>query len=97
MWGNLPCLIVESKTRHSKIHDLDQLCAMCSSFDAKFDELAKMCNALNIYGVQPRYPDEIYVDEGLVQIALQFAKDIKDFEPLANIRCELENNAEIFF
>ena len=44
------------------------------------------------YGVQPRYPDEIYIDEGLMRRALDFANQIKAFAPLQELRKNLEEN-----
>jgi len=73
-----------------KIHLLDKLCEMCSEYDDRFDEITKQCAVLTAYGVQPRYPDEIYVDKELMQQALSYAKLIKEFTPLAGIRQELE-------
>jgi len=40
--------------------------------------------------VQPRYPDEIYVDEGLMRQAHSCTKFIKEFLPLQMVRRELE-------
>ena len=73
-----------------KIHSLDKLCAMCSEHDISFDEITKQCATLTEYGVQPRYPDEIYIDEGLMKKALKYAKHIRDFAPLQAARSELE-------
>jgi predicted nucleotidyltransferase len=47
-------------------------------------------NGRQIYGVQPRYPDEIYIDEGMTQTALAYAEKIKSFPPLAAVRHTLE-------
>jgi len=73
-----------------KTHLLDKLCAMCSEHDIVFDEILKQCAALTEYGVQSRYPDEIYIDEGLTKKALEYAKQIKSFAPLKAVRSELE-------
>jgi len=40
--------------------------------------------------VQPRYPDETYLDEALMHRALLFAEEIKAFTPLANLRVEID-------
>jgi len=73
-----------------KIHLLDTLCEMCSEHDATFDEITKQCATLTAYGVQPRYPDEIYVDERLMKQAIEYARQIKAFAPLQAVRQELE-------
>ena len=69
-----------------KIHNLMILCEMCFKFDPVFESIATKCSALNAYGVQPRYPDEIHIDEELMRQALSYAKDIKNFAPLAAVR-----------
>ena len=45
-----------------KIHHLDKLCEMCSEYDIEFDKITTHCASLTGYGVQLRYPDEIYID-----------------------------------
>ena len=44
----------------------------------------------NPYGVQPRYPDEIEIDEWLTKLALRNAAEIKAFAPLQEARKVLE-------
>jgi len=83
-------LVFQGIEEPPKIHNLMALCDMCSESDPQFDDIVAKCNALNAYGVQPRYPDEIYIDDGRMQIALANAKEIKDFAPLAAVRQELE-------
>ena len=62
-----------------KTHNLSQLCMLCMSHNNRFAEIMKPCSALTPYGVQPRYPDEIHLDESLVQKALAYAQEIKSF------------------
>ena len=78
-----------------KTHNLMQLCAMCSTYDSQFDNIQNKCSTLTVYGVQPRYPDEIYIDEGLMQQALANAKQIRSFEPLMEVRQQLEQAAGV--
>ena len=73
-----------------KTHNLMQLCAMASSFNPHFDDIQEKCSTLTAYGVQPRYPDEIYIDESLMEQALDCAKQIRVFEPLSEARQQLE-------
>jgi hypothetical protein len=63
---------------------------MCSEYDNSFDNILRQCAALTEYGVQPRYPDEIYIDESLMIKSLEYARQIKDFAPLQAVRLELE-------
>ncbi|MCL2513237.1 MAG: HEPN domain-containing protein [Oscillospiraceae bacterium] len=72
-----------------KIHNLDTLCEMCEKYDEKFAEIKKPCNILTIYGVQPRYPDEMEIFEQDMKKALAYAEQMKAFEPLQAVRNEL--------
>ena len=62
---------------------------LCAQWNISFDEIISKCNALNPYGVQLRYPDEIEIDERLTKRALQNAAEIKDFLPLQKLRRSL--------
>jgi HEPN domain-containing protein len=73
-----------------KIHNLMALCASCSEKDIRFDRIVAKCNVLNAYSIQPRYPDEIYIDEAQMKKALLYAKEIKNFEPLVDCRNSLD-------
>jgi HEPN domain-containing protein len=73
-----------------KIHDLVNLNKKCSEFDSEFNNILDECEALTQFGVQPRYPDEIYIDETLMNLALEYAKRVKEFIPLQNVREELK-------
>ena len=46
-------------------------------------------STLNPYGVQPRYPDEIEIDERITKLALRNAAEIKGFAPLQELRTAL--------
>ena len=71
-----------------KTHNLDDLCELCSDFDEYFQEISGACNTLTVYGVQPRYPNEMEITENDMQNALNYARQIKDFAPLHAIRQE---------
>jgi HEPN domain-containing protein len=73
-----------------KIHNLMALCTSCSEHDNRFDTIVGKCNVLNAYAVQPRYPDEMYIDESQMKTALLFAGEIREFEPLADCRKNLD-------
>jgi HEPN domain-containing protein len=85
-------LVFSGTEEPPKIHNLMALCALCSESDDRFDSIVAKCNALNAYGVQPRYPDEIYIDETQMKRALTFANEIRTFSPLADCRLALEQN-----
>jgi len=73
-----------------KVHELDRLCAMCSEWDTRFDEINKQCSVLTAYGIQSRYPHEVEVDAYIMQKALDYTRQIKAFEPLTIVRQQLE-------
>ena len=73
-----------------KIHNLDVLCDMCEEYDEFFGEIQKPCSILTDYGVQPRYPHEMLIEEHHMEKALEYARQIKDFAPLAAVRQKLE-------
>jgi HEPN domain-containing protein len=74
-----------------RTHNLMVLCACCSEYAPCFDSIVAKCNALNAYGVQTRYPDEIYISEAQMRKALEFAREIKIFQPLADCRQALKD------
>lgn len=62
-----------------KIHDLDELCKLCSEYSDSFEDIADQCSDLTVYGVQPRYPMESMLEEQDMRQALTSAKAIQDF------------------
>ena len=75
-----------------KIHELDRLCDMCSEQDQSFAKIYDPCESLSDYGVQPRYPHEMHIEERHMKKALECARQIKDFAPMQAVRRELEKN-----
>ena len=75
-----------------KIHNLVTLCDMCEKFDSCFTEIIKQCSVLTLYGVQPRYPNEIIVENSDMKKALEYANQIKNFAPLMEVRNVLEGS-----
>ena len=86
-------LIYAGPEQPPKIHDLRQLRQLCLEYDEQFDSIADACEALTIYGVQPRYPDEIYLEDHHMKKALDYARQIQAFAPLQEVRKELEVEA----
>lgn len=62
-----------------KIHDLNELCKLCIRISDAFVSIADQCSDLTAYGVQPRYPMEVMLEEQDMQQALKSAKIIRDF------------------
>ena len=85
-------LIYKGITEPPKTHDLTNLNDMCQDIDKRFSEIERVCDILTRYGVQPRYPREIGVTVNDTQKALEYARQIRDFELLAKIRREVAHN-----
>ncbi len=62
-----------------KIHDLDELCKLCIEIEIEFQDIIDQCSDLTAYGIQPRYPAEINLEEQDLQQALKSAETIRDF------------------
>ncbi|MBM7583326.1 HEPN domain-containing protein [Caldicoprobacter guelmensis] len=62
-----------------KIHDLNELCKLCIKISDTFVSIADQCSDLTAYGVQPRYPMEVVLEEKDMRQALKSAKIIRDF------------------
>ncbi|MDR3314125.1 MAG: HEPN domain-containing protein [Oscillospiraceae bacterium] len=69
-----------------KMHDLIRLCELCMAQDPLFCALAPTCGFLTLYGIQPRYPHDLQIDDNIARLCLQYANQIKDFAPLAELR-----------
>jgi HEPN domain-containing protein len=73
-----------------KKHDLPFLCDLCVETDNRFGELSDICEFLTIFGVQPRYPNEIEVLDEDTKRALRDAQTVIGFFRKHNIVTELE-------
>jgi HEPN domain-containing protein len=62
-----------------KLHDLNELQKLCLNFTGTFKVIADQCSDLTAYGVQPRYPMELLLEEGDMRQALSSARAIRDF------------------
>ncbi|MDR1786974.1 MAG: HEPN domain-containing protein [Treponema sp.] len=62
-----------------RTHDLNMLCRLCKEYNAAFAEIKEYCFDLTRYGVQPRYPLEIYLDKADMSRALHYAEAVQAF------------------
>ena len=69
-----------------KTHNLIFLHDMCLERDNRFIILSRACEALNRYGVQPRYPNEMEILENDMLKAIEYARLIRDFELIEKIK-----------
>ena len=61
------------------IHDLVKLLALCEAENPDFGHIKQKCVILTQYGVQPRYPGGMEINQEDMDRALNFAEDIKLF------------------
>ena len=62
-----------------RTHDLPFLCDMCIKIDKNFNELIDICEFLTLYGVQPRYPNELNIIDEDANRALRYISVVLDF------------------
>jgi HEPN domain-containing protein len=74
-----------------KKHDLPLLCDMCIAMDTRFGELGDICDFLTVFGVQPRYPNELEVLDEDARRALRDVQTIMDFFKKYKIATEPES------
>ncbi|MDR1469016.1 MAG: HEPN domain-containing protein [Spirochaetaceae bacterium] len=75
----LKAFLVANDIDPPKIHNLDELDKLCQNIDAGFSEIWGDCQKLNPYGSAVRYPNELVVDEAIVQAAIKRAQKVYDF------------------
>jgi len=78
-------LIHKGADQPPRTHELDRLCELCGTYDSRFSEIKKACDVLADYGVQPRYPHEMEIHEHHVAKALEYAKQVQSFAPIAEL------------
>lgn len=74
-----------------KTHDLDELCKSRTEILTIFTDISDHCSDLTAYGVQPRYPMDIKLDDQDTKQALYSAKTIRDL--IINLVPEIEQDA----
>jgi len=84
-------LIYKGVSDLPKTHDLVYLCKMCIKYDAIFINIVNACNVLTGYGVQPRYPHEMEIVENDMEKALEYARQVRNLEPINELRRYINN------
>jgi HEPN domain-containing protein len=69
-----------------RTHDLANLCNLCCEQDATFSNLLPQCSYLTQFGVQPRYPKELYLTSANVEQAVKYALEVKNFTAVVKVR-----------
>ena len=81
--------LVSKEQMPPRIHDLANLCNLCSEQDQNFSELLPQCSYLTQFGVQPRYPKELYITDANVVQAVKYALEVKNFIVITKLREEI--------
>ena len=71
--------LVSNSINPPRTHDLPLLCDMCIEIDDRFRDLSDICEFLTLYGVQPRYPNELNIIDEDANRALRYVRIILDF------------------
>jgi HEPN domain-containing protein len=75
----LKAFLIANDLDPPKIHNLDELAKFCQNIDTDFSEIRYDCQKLNPYGSAVRYPNELAVDETVVQAAIKRTRKVYDF------------------
>jgi len=75
----LKCFLVFNEVEPPKIHDLRELLKMCIKFESGFDKFRKEVDTLTDYGVLPRYPNELELEERDAEMAIKYADKIMKY------------------
>jgi len=75
----LKCFLFYSDIDFPKIHDLSVLINLCIDISPDFSQFIRKCIFLNKYGVMPKYPNDLQINDDDVKISIKFAKDIQNF------------------
>jgi len=75
----LKAFLVSKGQEPPYIHDLVKLTALCEAENAVFYEIKQKCIILTEYGVLPRYPNDMQINEDDMRRALHLAAEIKSY------------------
>jgi HEPN domain-containing protein len=75
----LKAFLIHSKIKPEKTHDLESLRDNCAEIENSFNEIIEMCERLNDYASQPRYPFEIEITDDDTLLALHDSEKINGF------------------
>jgi HEPN domain-containing protein len=75
----LKCFLVFKGIVPPKTHDLKDLLKMCTQHESVFTEITQESALLTDYGVLPRYPAELELEEQDGKRAIKCANRVRDF------------------
>ena len=62
-----------------RTHDLLELIEICKNISSDFSAFGKKCMFVTKYGIIPKYPNELQINDDDVRSAIRYAKEIKEF------------------
>ena len=75
----LKAFLIDKSIDPPRTHDLKLLRRMCKEIDEDFNDINDACVRLTAYGVQPRYPMEVDLNEEDMRQAIKDAEYIMSF------------------
>ena len=78
--------LVSKERMPPRTHDLTNLCNLCVEFDSEFSTLLQQCSYLTQFGVQPRYPKELFLTSDNVDKAVRYVLDVQKFVVIEKLR-----------
>ena len=74
-----------------KTHNLRFLNDLCVEIDKEFQNITSLCDYINRFANDIRYPHKYEVNDSDVQFSLNAVKKIMNFDPMIKIRNEINN------
>jgi HEPN domain-containing protein len=74
----LKAFLIANDLDPPKVHDLEELASLCQNIDDDFTKIHDDCQKINPYGVATRYPNELIIDETIVESVIERAQEIYD-------------------
>lgn len=75
----LKCFLVFKGIVPPKTHNLGELLKMCTKYESGFTEITQEAALITDYGVLPRYPAELELEEHDGKTAIKYANKVRDF------------------
>jgi HEPN domain-containing protein len=69
-----------------KTHDLALLNTLCAEKDSEFEKVYTLCDVLNKFSNDVRYPHKYEVNETDVQFSLNTVEKVRNLNPILDIR-----------
>jgi HEPN domain-containing protein len=75
----IKCFMVLNSIKPPHTHDLSELLKLCVAIESGFDQFRRESAILSRYGVMPRYPYDLELEEHDAKTAILYAEKICDY------------------